>query len=294
MTTDDPLWAAFAPLWQDLRGGTGGRPMLVAGGYGLFLKQRWRFEDPARRTVVRAEDWLDPAPRVTRDLDLVIGLDLLASADAQAGIVGAMEQNQFRVVERNPRWQFERTIEEGRRVLVELHAEMPSPGHAHLAVDKRLRVKHKPSLGARGVHGRQNPEAAGGELHPFEFRVGGVEVAVPNPVTWSVMKLVAMRDRWRKAQEPERPEAERERDRQQAIKHAGDVTRVVALTTREEQDRAAEVVGIIRREPCFASAVEACAAHFGNDDGWGGSVARRMWRAEDMRVIKSVLTDWFR
>src|SRR5438046_2354311 len=35
----DPLWPYFVPLWTDLRKIAPG--LLLAGGYGLFLKQQW-------------------------------------------------------------------------------------------------------------------------------------------------------------------------------------------------------------------------------------------------------------
>ena len=37
---EDLLWPHFAPLWIDLRQVTF-PDILLAGGYGLFLKQRW-------------------------------------------------------------------------------------------------------------------------------------------------------------------------------------------------------------------------------------------------------------
>jgi hypothetical protein len=36
---DDPLWRYFVPLWADLTAVAPG--LLLAGGYGLFLKQSW-------------------------------------------------------------------------------------------------------------------------------------------------------------------------------------------------------------------------------------------------------------
>ena len=36
---DDPLWPEFKLLWGDLK--EAGDSLLVAGGYGLLLKQHW-------------------------------------------------------------------------------------------------------------------------------------------------------------------------------------------------------------------------------------------------------------
>jgi hypothetical protein len=81
MTPDDPMWDEFLHLWTGFQ--SAGKEVLVAGGYSLFLKQRWLFADPQHPTVIRLEDWRDATPRMTKDLDLIIGLELLASAEAQ-------------------------------------------------------------------------------------------------------------------------------------------------------------------------------------------------------------------
>ena len=68
---DDLLWPHFSPLWQDL-GAVSSTDILVAGGYGLFLKQRWLSEESSSRTVVPIQNWRDATPRVTKDVDLVL------------------------------------------------------------------------------------------------------------------------------------------------------------------------------------------------------------------------------
>jgi hypothetical protein len=88
---------------------------------------------------------------VTNDLDIVVGLDLLASEGAQRAIVQAMERNKFTVVELNPRWQFSKQLDLDRQVFVDLHAELPESEYQNLKLD-RLRIKHWPWLGDEGVH----------------------------------------------------------------------------------------------------------------------------------------------
>jgi len=122
------------------------------------------------------------------------------------------------------------------------------------ACSTNKRVKHKPSLGEQGVHGRTNPEAVGSELHPFQFSFDEVKLVVPNPVTWSVMKLTATRDRWVLSQDLARDEEFREFSRFQAAKHAQDVYRVIAMMTMEERDRASEVVESLNRTDAFEAA----------------------------------------
>ena len=54
---DDPLWAEFVPLWDQLSH-VRSSP-LIAGGYGLLLKQTWLGANRDVRSIVRLEDWGD-------------------------------------------------------------------------------------------------------------------------------------------------------------------------------------------------------------------------------------------
>ncbi len=64
----------------------------------------------------------------------------------------------------------------------------------------------------------------------------GLTVITPNPVTWCSMKLAAMRDQRVKSEDTRlSPEGQKE-NRKKAVKHAMDVCRVVAMTTRAERD----------------------------------------------------------
>ena len=87
----DDLWPHFAPLWTDLRAITPG--LLLAGGYGLFLKQQWLLSQMEARTpteqggiatLVDMARWMNPTPRVTKDLDFVVQLDMI-ERHGQAG-----------------------------------------------------------------------------------------------------------------------------------------------------------------------------------------------------------------
>ena len=196
------MWPEFKPLWRDLSSARA--QLLVAGGYGLLFKQHWLRSELAVPIVVSLDRWMDATPRVTKDLDIVVGLELIASADAQARMVKVMQQRQFVVTEQNPRWQFRKSLGSDHTMLVEFHSPLPPPGSEHLQMDK-IRVKHKPSLGTDGIHGRQNPEAVGCQHHPFHFEIDGLAIRVPHPVSWCTMKLTAMRDRYRKAQDESRP-----------------------------------------------------------------------------------------
>lgn len=290
---DDLLWPHFQPLWQDLVAASSTN-ILVAGGYGLFLKQRWLSSSASLPTVVPIPNWLDTTPRVTKDVDLVLGLDLIKDASHQKSVVSALTQNGFEASDRESeqRWKFLKRLSGDQLIVVEMHAQRPDPGVDGItATDKR--VKHKPSLGEQGVHGRTNPEAVGSELHPFQFSLDDVNLVVPNPVTWSVMKLTATSERWALSQDLKRNEESREHSRLQAAKHAQDVYRVIAMMTMEERDRASDVVDSLSGTDAFNTAMQCWQTDFADNPI---PVVRELdgkWREGDQATIRGVLSNWF-
>lgn len=285
------MWPHFVPLWDELREITEKR-VLVAGGYGLFLKQHWLLENPSTPSIVPITEWRDNSPRVTKDVDLVIGLDLLADAASQTKMQRALERHDFKVSEKHARWQFVKSVSATRKVIVELHAPLPEKGSQELHAD-RVRVKRRPSLGEAGIHGRTNPEATGSDLHAFTFEQNGLSISTPNPVTWSIMKLTAAEDRWGASQDPELEADLRAFSRGQGIKHAQDVCRVVAMVTRDERDTAGSVCDSIRTTIEFQNAARIFAASFAEDQPWAAQVLVRDWDAEHFTLIRSTLRTWF-
>lgn len=307
----DGLWPHFAPLWKDLRGVTS--DVLLAGGYGLFLKQRWLvsqidlLSDERNqiitdekgdgliahevRTLIEISRWVDGTPRVTKDFDLLVSLDLIASASDQGQLEHTLNKYEFAVVPKNERWQFQKKITENQNVVLDFHALAPVEKRDDLRVEKR-RIKPKRSLGA-GIHGRQNPEAVGANLHPFAFTMDSIVVEVPNPVTLAMMKTVAMRDRHLKGQDAHASPEKRAAEERQAVKHANDLFKVIAMMTREENDHIPEVLASVREAECFDTTAHAIAEHFRAEDAWGTQVVRGSWRPEDFESIRRTLGEWF-
>lgn len=289
-TRNDPMWSEFKLLWDEFR--AAGLRLLLAGGYGLFLKQNWVSSNPEIQTVIALPRWLDAAPRVTKDLDLVVGLDIISSGDAQEAIVTILTKHGFIVSEKNPRWQFVKQLGPGHSLVVELHAPLPTSAHPNVHADD-VRVKRKPSLGVAGIHGRTNPEAVGCDHHPFSFETDGLTITVPNAVTWAIMKISAMRDRWNKSRDDNQGEERRAFSREQARKHAQDLCRLIAMVTRDERDHAAEVVKAIRVTPEFNGAAAIFAESFQIDQGWGNILVADKWQPEDLVLIRGILVSWF-
>jgi hypothetical protein len=289
-TQDDPMWPEFQNLWKGLP--TEHNQVLLAGGYGLFLKQQWLMVNSDQPTVIAIRDWRDATLRVTKDMDFLLGLELLASRETQGRIADVMGANRFQPVAGNERWQFEKTLSADHRVIIDWHAKLPEVDNPHLELDK-LRVKHKPSLGGRGVHARQNPEAAGCEIHPFDFKLDTLRIVVPNPVTWAVMKVVSADDRWRRSQNAWTVE-DREFHRAQAVKHARDALKIGAMTTREEMDRTDDVIAQIRDTPGFIRAQGVWKNDFSHANAWAWQTGSSQWRPEDWEIIRSAMSEWFK
>lgn len=293
----DELWPYFVPLWTDLRVIAPG--LLLAGGYGLFLKQQWLVSQlhslgtaDEVRTLVAIHRWKNPTPRVTKDFDFIAGLDLIASPEEQHRLHVALEKHDFKVVPANARWQFEKKIGAGRSVVLDFHTPSPAGKRDDLRVQSR-RVKPHRSLGQTGIHGRENPEATSSELHPFSFTYGGMEIVLPNSVTLALMKLVAMRDRRLASQDAAKSADERRIEEGQARKHAEDVYRVMAMMTREESELAGNILDAVRVTSVFVAATDTVSKFFRNDEDWGAQVVAGDWAPEDFRLIQATLAARF-
>lgn len=263
----------------------------MAGGYGLFLKQKFLLANVVIPVVVPLDRWSNASPRVTEDIDFLIGLDLIADEQSQHAFKSALDKHGFSVSERNPRWQFEKRVSKTHRVVVDLHAPLPAKDQSNLQTHGR-RVKHKPSLGEEGIHGRTNPEAVGADLQPFSFEANGMTILVPNPVTWSIMKLTAMNDRWILSGNENEPEEKGEFSHAQAIKHAQDACRVVALVTRDENDSVLSVAEAIRETPEFVKATHILNTLLIGDARLVGEISAS-WSPEDFNLIQKRLSSWF-
>ncbi|HSA33752.1 MAG TPA: hypothetical protein P5077_08510 [bacterium] len=288
-TIRDELWPYFEPLWRDLR--SIDDKFLLIGGYALFLKHRWLISRPEVRTVIPLARWRDAAPRVTKDFDLIANIELIASIEDQSAVQAVLDRQGFAVVPDHARWQFEKSIGEGRDVVLEFNVVPPLAPRTDVRHDDR-RVKPKPSLGDTGIHGHANPEATGCDIRPFSFVIDGVEVFIPNAASIAMMKMTAMRDRWQRAQKMNAGTA-RDFEQAQAEKHARDVYKAVAMVTREENDTMREVLDIIRALPVFSGAADIREEFFSDPNGTGVRMITDNWEQNDALGIGRMLADWF-
>jgi hypothetical protein len=307
----DALWPHFFPLWIDLK--EAAPKTILAGGYGLFLKQKWllskvislksnsgdKLVTPSGdnlisgyeiRTLVDIQNWLYQEPRVTGDLDFIMDISLIASQENQMRIHEILKRQCFTV--KTPRWQFKKKISKDQFVVVDFLAPKPDSKKKNISFD-RTRVKHTPSLNNKGIHGRTNEEAIGCDLYPFNFEIRNVTVSVPNPVTWIIMKLIAMNDRLKDSQDQEKPIERKNIQRLQSEKHALDAFRAVAMTTREENNHISEIIDNLRETPPFIKTSKIIKKFFTNKDNSENLTVRPHWKNEDFSIIRETLITWF-
>lgn len=251
ITTVLDLDAALAP--------DGG--LLLAGGLGLYLKQRHLRAEGARTLI--AWDAL-PRARTTQDIDLFLGAEVIADRDQVLRHRRAMDALGFSVV-RGAEWlKFERGVA-GTRVLLDVMVG-PLGEHAASVRVKGARARPKDLPGEIGLHAFSAPDALGVEQDPLPIRVDGhrsdgVEasctVRIPQAFAYMLMKLGALCDR---IHDP---------DKNLGRHHAMDLYRVVGLLTREEYDTSMALADRFAVHPRVAFAARAVEDLFVPNDGLG-------------------------
>jgi len=286
---NDIMWQNFVPLWKGLTAVN--KSIMVTGGYALFLKQRWLLSSPDIMTVVNVKDWQDFNPRVTKDFDLITGIDLIASIEHQKAVDTVLRSLNFEPIPENKYWGFRKAVGSEQFIILEFHAVPPEGPVDNIKVDER-RVRHTPSLKGAGIHGRINPEALGSETGAFFFRLEDVDIAVPNPVSIAVMKLTAMRDRWNRSNDAGSTPQKRSFEREQAFKHAKDVFRAVAMITTEENDNIPDVLLNMKGSEVFIEAGKIFREFF-IDGTSGATMVSSGWSQTEIETIISVIEGWF-
>lgn len=215
----------MAKVLAELHAATAGElPLVLAGGYGLYLKQQ-RLLGSDERTLFPREAW--PIPRTTEDIDLLLYAEIATDASRMREIREALDGLGFVPIETAKYYQFVRNDGAG-LVEIDLLAGPLGVHESRVPADRR-RVRPRPSV---NLHARRAPEAlgVGEESIPITIEdASGVEVLLPNALTFVLMKLGALNDR-----------AEDE-DKDFGRHHALDLYRCVAMLTPGEDDAATRI-----------------------------------------------------
>lgn len=222
----DPLKATLLDLLYELRDAD--VPLLLGGGYGLYLKQEATLASDAPRLLD-----LTPPLRATNDLDLFLRTELIADSERLRPLRAALDRLGFTVIPSAQNYQFARKFTLDGIVWdikVDLLTRTPDPAvYPHLKFDAR-RVKPHPSV---GLHAHRTDEALaiedGAELLELTGeRTSGETftgtVYLPPTYAFLMMKLFALNDQ--KDDETKR----------YGEKHALDLYTLVSLLTEAEYE----------------------------------------------------------
>jgi hypothetical protein len=221
----DHLMASLLDLLHELDGLD--IPLMVGGGFGLYLKRR-HLEAAGQRTLL---DRL-PEPRSTNDLDLFLRTELLVDLERTRQVAGAIDRLGYTVVEAAKYLQWEREIViAGAPQQVKIDVLVGPLGNAR----KRLNV-NMPRVRPKGdvkFHAHAVEEAVRIEDEALAVAVAGKRstgepftgsVFIPQAFPYLMMKLHAFEDRRLKGQQ--------DKERQ----HALDLYAVAGMMTETEYD----------------------------------------------------------
>ncbi len=261
--------------------------VIIGGGYGLLLRQQ-HVEDsgvPTLRPI--------PTARSTNDLDVFLTVELVADAEKMAMLGTVLADHGFEVVEGAEYYQFARPVTVGGRetsLKVDLLAPPPRPGtelRAKVKVDSRRVRPKKRDKSAPIVQAHTTEEAFTIEEHTLVLSLGGsgVEVLVPHPFSFLLLKLFAYRDR-----------------REDEVKgygryHAYDLYRIVAMMTAKDFQQAGALRNRYLDDEVVIEAREIVAELFADADAEGAlavleharTVADRALTREDVAAFTNDL-----
>ncbi len=225
MNTKDPLEASLLDLHVILGEHM---PLILGGGYGLYLKQNALSRDSTRTRFT--EDRL-PDNRTTQDIDLFLRAEVVVNADRMKAVREALDSLGFQPVAGSEYMQFAKAAMPAGEIKIDLLVgplgDLFDPKTIKRD-DRRVRPK-----AFRQLHAHPLDEAVAIEEHltPIEIRGsrsdGSPHVAtvyVPQPFTYLLMKLLAFRDRIH------------DEAKSLARHHALDVYRIIGLVTEAEDD----------------------------------------------------------
>lgn len=223
MILHDPLCACLLDLSARLGGDC---PLVVGGGYGLYLKQRMLLNQGTRTRFPQAQL---PENRTTQDIDLILHADIVVSAERMRSLRDALDSLGCSVIKGSEYLQFTRPAAPAGEVKIDVLVGPLGDRFDPVTMkrnDRRVRPR-----GFKLLHARPLDEAVAVDQSPMAVAIEGIgadgvlrsaTVHVPQPFTYLVMKLLAFRDR---ASDPAKDHARH---------HALDFYRIIGLMTEPE------------------------------------------------------------
>jgi hypothetical protein len=199
-------------------------PLILAGGYGLYLRHLQR--STWRNTLIPPETWTNA--RATADLDVLLQPEVVVDSQAMARIRSTLERLGYEVIPTAACMQWRHPVT---RVKIDLLAGPLGEFESRARRTDNRRVGPRPSV---NLHAHDTPEALDYHVRPEPLEVtldgAGCTVYVPRPITLLLMKLFALRDQTRNAS------LARDAAREHGRHHALDLYRIFAMMTEPEYD----------------------------------------------------------
>ncbi|MGO8752544.1 MAG: hypothetical protein ACLQNE_41930 [Thermoguttaceae bacterium] len=233
----DPLTMNLLDLLFELRERR--VPLTIGGGFGLYLK-RMRLDETRERTLFSQL----PMPRATNDLDLFIRADVLCDLGSMKAVTAALDRLGYKAVPEAQYMQWKRHIDlhgHDREIKVDLLVGPLGQFRDRLHV-KGVRAR---PLGAIKLHAHTLEEAVHIDQSPAMITVSGnrsngqfseLQIHLPQPFTYLMMKLFAFRDR--------KDDADKDLGRH----HALDLYTIVAMQTEAEYQESLRLAGLYRQD----------------------------------------------
>lgn len=229
MNEIDPLLTTLLDILYELQDAN--LPLLLGGGYGLYLKHQHVITSGARLLMENAL----PPVRATNDLDVFLQTEIITDSKRLRPLRSAIDRLGFAVIPSAQNYQFARKFTFGGReweVKVDLLAHTPDRTQfPHIKIDER-RIKPHPSV---GIHAHRADEAIAIEEGATPLTVTGVRttgdmftgaVYLPSTYAHLMMKLFALRDQVDSG------------DKGYGRKHALDIYTLIAIMTEAEYEKA--------------------------------------------------------
>lgn len=251
--------------------------LILGGGYGLVLKTEY-----IRQTNAATRFEEIPQARSTNDLDLFLSAEIITSAEKIEKIRDALEKLKFEPVA--PFFQFHLpTAFEGfqQSVKIDLLAAPPETDEQRALVKiNKPRIRPKK---AKNIHGYLTEEALTIEENLLPINIAGIyekplEIYLPHPFSYLVMKLFALRDRLE------------DEAKDFGAYHAFDIYRIMAMMTEKEWNEAINLRENYRIAPKIIEAAEIAGELFANVESIGILRIRQHARAVGFAIPPVSLT----
>lgn len=265
-------------------------PVILGGGYGLFLRQIL-LQESIETTVLDKRSW--PAPRSTEDLDIFLRMSLVSDVKSMETIASVLKALGYVVIEGSEHWQFKKQLSKTAEVKIDLLSGPISEEYQ----DKIKRSAHRirPKTKSVNLHTHATEEALALEDGLMQIAIEGrlsndmvysTHIFIPHPFTYVLMKLHAFRDRL----EDERKEFGQH--------HALDIFRTVAMMSEIELDESTQFAKAFAQNSFLTSARDIAEKYFATSASVGIIRIRQhpLYRASGdqldrfVKVLQRILT----